>query len=121
MKNYCLLLVCLFVFSSGYSQKHTISGYIEDAASSERLAGASIFNSDKQQLGTATNTYGFYSLTLPAGKCRLSSTYIGYTPIHKEIILSADTVINFRLVPSLELEEVSISSKRNHVKTIRQD
>lgn len=49
------------------SRKFTISGYVTDGASSETLIGANILES-RRSTGTATNPFGFYSLTLPEGK-----------------------------------------------------
>lgn len=52
------------------SRKFTISGYVTDGASSETLIGANILES-RRSTGTATNPFGFYSLTLPEGETEL--------------------------------------------------
>lgn len=114
MRNYFLLL--LFLSQLSFAQKYTISGYIEDSASGERLIGASVYSSANINFGTASNEYGFYSLTIPEGKTKIFCTYVGYTSEWKEFVLSNDTSINISLQPSLEIEEVTISSKRDHVK-----
>ena len=57
--------------------KYTISGYIEDARSGEKLIGANVFDAERQ-VGTTTNMYGFFSLTLPVDSISLSISYIGY-------------------------------------------
>jgi outer membrane receptor for ferrienterochelin and colicin len=114
MKNYFIVLL-LIVSQFTFAQKYTISGYTEDAGSSERLPGASVYDIANTNHGTASNEYGFYSLTIPAGKITLSCTYVGYASVMKEINLSEDTMINIKLNPSLEIDEVSITSKRDHV------
>ena len=53
------------------SRRFTISGYVTDGASSETLIGANILDS-RQRVGTATNPFGFYTLTLPDRKDRKS-------------------------------------------------
>jgi len=111
-----LWFLFLFISQLTFAQKYTISGYIEDAGSSERLPGASVYNLAKTNHGTASNEYGFYSLTIPGGKIRLTCTYVGYTSEVMEVVLSADTMINMHLTPSLEIDEVSITSKRDHVR-----
>jgi outer membrane receptor for ferrienterochelin and colicin len=111
-----LLFLILLTPQFLLAQKYTISGFIEDASSSERLQGASVFNIANTRFGTASNAYGFYSLTIPAGKITLSCSYVGYSSIVKEISLSGDTMININLIPALEIDEVSITSERNHVK-----
>ncbi|PWD98822.1 TonB-dependent receptor [Marinilabilia rubra] len=85
----------------------SIIGYVSDSRTGERLLGANIFNSDLQQ-GTATNNYGFYSLTLKGGGVRLQSSYVGYRGQNTSFVLKSDTIINFQLNPSIELPEVSV-------------
>ena len=47
-------------------EKHTISGYIKDAATGEVLIGSSIYIKEIEK-GVVTNVYGFYSLTVGSG------------------------------------------------------
>lgn len=89
----------------------TISGYVSDHKTGERLLGANVYNSDRQQ-GTATNNYGFFSLTLAGGPTQLHSSYVGYQEESNSFILKSDTLINFQLSPSIELPEVSIVGSR---------
>ncbi|GAB3635162.1 TonB-dependent receptor [Hymenobacter arcticus] len=58
----------------------TISGYVRDQATGENLIGVAVVQAGTGQ-GTATNTYGFYSLTLPTAgldSVRLVANYVGY-------------------------------------------
>ncbi|WP_052733092.1 TonB-dependent receptor [Hymenobacter terrenus] len=59
----------------------TLSGYVRDAATGENLIGVVVLSSGQGQ-GTTTNTYGFYSLTLPAPEdgdsVRVLVAYLGY-------------------------------------------
>lgn len=58
----------------------TVSGYVRDQATGENLIGVAVVQAGTGQ-GTATNTYGFYSLTLPAAgldSVRLVANYVGY-------------------------------------------
>jgi len=89
------------------AQKYTISGYIEDDASGEKLLGANIFNVNTLE-GTASNNYGFYSFTQPAGEAVIRYSFVGYTTRQLNITLTGDTVINITLQPSIELEEVVV-------------
>lgn len=58
-------------------QKVTVSGYITDSESSEILIGANIYDRISGA-GTATNEFGFYSLTLSSGDADLQFSYTGY-------------------------------------------
>ncbi len=57
----------------------TISGYVEDLQSQERLIGVNVFL-PQLQLGTATNKYGFYSLSVqpPEDSLLLAASLVGY-------------------------------------------
>lgn len=58
---------------------HTISGYVQDDGTGEKLIGATVY-SPIQRVGTTTNQFGFFSLTLPRDTSSLQVTYIGYKP-----------------------------------------
>ncbi len=92
-------------------RKHTISGYVTDGTSSETLIGANILES-RQHQGTATNPYGFYSLTLPEGETTLHFSYLGYTTRQLNLALTRDTVLNIRLESNNLLEEVVVLSNK---------
>lgn len=97
--------------SKTVSRKFTISGYVTDGTSSETLIGANILES-RQQQGTTTNPYGFYSITLPAGETELSFSYLGYTTRQYRLELSKDTLINVLMQDNNQLEEVVIVSDK---------
>ena len=97
----------------GFSQKKTftISGYIEDGASGEKLIAANVF--DLQSLeGAVSNTYGFFSLTLPADSVQLTASYIGYQTQTTHFFLKKDTSITFRLPSSIELAAVEVVAEK---------
>jgi hypothetical protein len=92
-----------------FSQKHTISGYIEDASNGEKLLGANVFNANTVE-GTITNNYGFYSFTQNQGEMILRYSFVGYQSMIVQFNLKKDTVINISLQPAIELEEVVVES-----------
>ena len=90
----------------------TISGYIRDSLSKETLIGASL-NVKGQNKGVSTNSYGFFSLSLPAGPVQLVASSIGYMPIELNINLKKDIELNFSLLPKASLsQEIVISSRK---------
>jgi len=92
-------------------QSFTINGFVVDQKSGERLLGANLYNATREK-GTATNFYGFYSLTLPGGETELNASFVGYKTETKRFFLHKDTVINFRLSPNVELPEISVLGSR---------
>lgn len=108
MPKKLILLLLLFSSYLGYAQYHTISGFIEDSESGERLIGVTVFVPGTRY-GTTTNTYGFYSLNVPLDTVELQISYIGYQTIKETIILDKDIKKDIILKESLEqLTEVEV-------------
>ncbi len=94
------------------TKKHTISGYIKELGSKESLPTVSIYV-PKLKVGTTTNDYGFFSLTIPKGSHEILISYIGYKTIKKEINLNSNIELNIDIEPSLEsLDEVIIEANK---------
>lgn len=93
------------------SRKFTISGYVTDGASSETLIGANILES-RRSTGTATNPFGFYSLTLPEGETELTFSYLGYENRQSRFVLARDTLLNVSLTSNNRLAEVVVLSDK---------
>ncbi|MCC2547761.1 TonB-dependent receptor [Hymenobacter sp. BT175] len=93
--------------------RFTISGHVRDGATGESLIGVAVVNPATGQ-GTATNTYGFYSLTLPAAdSVKLLVSYLGYEK--QRLGLKADRSLTYdvRLKPlSAELSGVEVVGSR---------
>ena len=113
-KNLTLLslLFLLFQHPSVFAQqKYTISGFIEDASSGEKLISAAVFD-NKSASGVVSNTYGFYSLTLPKGQIKLLMSYVGYKTQNLDFVLRRDTIINIKLSVNAELQTFEVSAKK---------
>ncbi|MFT6337090.1 MAG: hypothetical protein ACJATI_003852 [Halioglobus sp.] len=90
----------------------TLSGYVRDAASGETLIAANILDVDIPSQGTTTNTYGFYSLTLPSGKYRMAFSYLGYKDQYFELDLTKSIELNVDLSEGVMIDEVVISAEK---------
>ena len=105
------LVFFVFTFNSFSQEKFTISGTISDSNSNETLIGVNIYVPELE-IGTTTNEYGFYSLTLPKGTHKIEFSYVGFQTILQEITLNQNTKISIPLVSSSEqLDEVVITDK----------
>ena len=102
------IILCLLVALSGYAQRtYTVSGYVTDVESGERLIGAAVYDTLSYQ-GTVTNTAGFYTLTLPYGtSCALVASYVGFSPSEVFMTDSAQTH-HFVLTSATKLQEVTV-------------
>jgi len=89
-----------------------ITGYIKDSRTGETLLGATVYVSQTRS-GTATNSYGFYSLRLDPGYYSITYSYIGYNSQQIAFDLRRDTTLNISLVPEeAELREVVVTGER---------
>ncbi|OAV43615.1 TonB-dependent receptor [Lewinella sp. 4G2] len=111
MEYLCLFLACWV--SLPLLSQTTISGYLTDQTSGEPLLSATVLevNSGK---GAVANTYGFYSLTLPAGmtEAKLRFSYIGYQNQEQTFQLGEDQTLDIQLSASVDLEEIVVTSDR---------
>lgn len=108
-----LCLLSVLYSTSAYNQSaqsYTLSGYIKDKKTGETLIGANVVDMQNPSVGTVTNYYGFYSITLPAGTHQIGYSYLGYTDVRFEINLSKDLQFNVDLEEGVVMEEVVISA-----------
>lgn len=105
----CFLPLGLFA----QSEKLTVSGYVKDNKNGEGLIGASVFVKELLT-GTTTNTYGFYSLTLPKGNYTLVISSVGYRKAIKDVKLTEiNQTFNVEVQEDgQELAEVVVNGKR---------
>jgi Outer membrane receptor for ferrienterochelin and colicins len=98
---------------------HTINGYIKDSASKEVLIGAVLYV-PSSGAGVVANAYGYYSLTLPAGRHKIVCSYIGYRADSFVLQVNADNRKDILLSPRNYLSEVVVTKTANmqpgHVK-----
>lgn len=114
MKQLLSILGLIFILlsSARAQEKFTISGEVKDASNGESCIGTLIIAKEIEK-GTSTNVYGFYSLTLPAGKYTLEIAQLGYFPQTVSIHLQENKKLNFQLKPqTTETAEVVVEADK---------
>ncbi|MFA9388343.1 MAG: carboxypeptidase-like regulatory domain-containing protein [Prolixibacteraceae bacterium] len=108
-----LLAVSTAFFSTTFAAPGaSINGKVTDASTGEDLIGATLYIKSLGT-GTITNTYGFYSLSVPQGKYQLSVSFLGYQTYIIELKLDTDQSLNIELTPNdTELQEVTVYTER---------
>ena len=107
-----LLLILAGPTASAQQQRYTVSGYVKDKQNGESLVGISIGKSGTN-LGTVSNQYGFYSLTLPAGEHELQFSYMGYASYKTTINLQKNITMDVSMeATSSQLNEVTVNGER---------
>ena len=108
---FTLFLLLLSLCVSG-QDRVTISGYVKEAGSEEQLPGVNVFIPDTP-FGAVTNTYGFYSLTIPkSDSAIISFSFVGYDRVEKRIVLDKNKQIDVFLPAVTQLDEVTVSARR---------
>lgn len=115
LKPLFFLLVVLSALN-GYAQKtFSVSGTVKDKATGEQLIGASVRIRELPQSGSATNSYGFYSLSEPEGEYELVVSYIGYQTLVSHLSLHKNQSLTLSLSAGNNLKEVVVTaSGRNN-------
>ncbi|MEO6190535.1 MAG: carboxypeptidase-like regulatory domain-containing protein, partial [Saprospiraceae bacterium] len=104
------IFVSLFSFCSA-QRTYTMNGYLTEKGSGESLIGANIYVQSNTNIGTVSNNYGFYSITLIEGEYDFVFSYTGYKDVIKHVILNANLSNNISLGSGLLLDEVVITSE----------
>jgi len=100
------------VFNSGRTiAQVTLSGYLRDAESGETLVGANVYLAEDPAIGTVTNAYGFYSLSVDPGTYEVVYSYLGYDEQRLTLALSGNTRQNIRLTSGITIEEVVVTAE----------
>ena len=108
-----VLIFVILIFGTLKAQNNiTLSGYMKDAATGEVLIGARVYIEELKN-GTVTNSYGYYSVTIPANKYKIKFSYIGYNSKLIEIDLTKTIRKNIELNTKDEhIEAVNVSANR---------
>jgi outer membrane receptor for ferrienterochelin and colicin len=108
MRAFLVLFIMILLPMYLYPQSDiTISGFVLDSATGEKLIGASIFDSLSNHY-SITNNNGFYSIRVNAGNQNLRISYVGYSARSIKSGFMSDTFLNTELVGSILLHEVTI-------------
>lgn len=113
MRTNLLFLVCYFLIFCQYSfsQTKSISGFIRDSSSGEKLVNANVFALDNR-FGTVSNNEGYFSIALKENQNQLTFSYIGYKSKLVKFNNKLDTMVFVDMESDLMLEEVKVTANR---------
>ncbi len=97
------------------AQRASITGYVTDAFSGERLIGASVFDTISKK-GTVTNSFGFFSASFSKGdSIVLEISYVGYEKCYFMLRSNGNLQLKVRMCPNTTLNEVTVTANRERV------
>ncbi len=110
MKYFVTFVFITLFFSSGTFAQFTISGHVYDRSDGESLPGATIYLPEIAS-GTATNAFGFYSITPSINTVRLQVSYLGYQQIDTTVTLTQNIQLTFYLNEDVgQLDEIQVTA-----------
>lgn len=117
-----LLALLISTFAFAQQKKHSVSGIMKDARTGEALIGATVYV-EELKTGVTTNTYGFYSLSLPPGNYTLVYSYIGFENARKQVDLSSvDQKLNIELAEeNKQLKAVEVNADKPDSRNVEQN
>ena len=97
------------IISPHIPRTYTVHGILKDTESGEHIIGATVQVMDTR-LGTITNGYGYYSITLREGTYNLQFSHLGYQAKKLEVSLYRTTYLETSIPPKVtQLEDVEVS------------
>ena len=108
MKKIFLLVIFLFSLNINSQNNFTLSGYVLDSQTNELVIGASVIINELN-IGTITNSYGFFSITVKEGNYSVKTQNLGYKDDLQIISLNKNIILNIYLTEEVEsLDEVIV-------------
>jgi hypothetical protein len=99
-------------YPSNNPGRKTITGYILDNKTGEPVIGASI-HVEKTNINTLSDQYGYYTISVPAGRHTLSIQDIGMKDTKREVIVNGDGRFNIEMQTQvISLKNVVISTEK---------
>lgn len=90
----------------------TISGYLSDSLTGERLIGANVFNAITYK-GVSTNNFGYYVFQLHENEIvTVQFSYVGYNTESCVFKLNTDTIVNMQLTSDNSIEQVVVKGEK---------
>jgi len=97
---------------SGQSGMVRLTGYVRDHLSGEPVAGITVTTEDKEHYAMS-NSYGFFSLTLPRGYNTLLIQGFGYKDSHRYVRIFSDSSLDMNIAEEVfSLQGIVISAEK---------
>src|SRR6056297_780914 len=107
------ILTLFFTGLAGAQPSSVLSGNITDASTGESLTGANVVASELPNTGAVSNSYGFYSLSLPEGEYQVRFQFIGYEPKIVRVDLSENKKLDIELrEKTYEIGNIVVTGER---------
>lgn len=115
-KSLWLLLFLLGEVTVLSAANVSVSGYVTNSKNGEIISAANV---SLDEVYAVSNTYGFYSMQVEAGRqYRMRVSFVGYETYYRDLWIAADTTVNVALIEGMKIDEVVITSSAHRNRTI---
>ena len=91
----------------------TLAGHLREKNTGEPVIGAAVYT-ESPNVGTSTDQFGFYSLTLPVGRYELKVRGIGIKNTRRQVVLRANGKLDLEVEEDvMQLKEVIIEAEKD--------
>jgi hypothetical protein len=127
MKKFYVLVIALLLSNLSYSQKkqdifyQKIKGYITDDITGLPLKGANIVIESAQNIGTTSDSTGYFSFVAVTGRQTVAFSYIGYNPQKVNVLITTgqELILKIQLEPQvIVLNQVVVNAHFQKDKSI---
>jgi hypothetical protein len=97
----------------GATGNANLAGHLRDTKTGEPIIGAAVYI-ESPLIGTTSDQYGYYSLTLPVGRHELKVKAIGLQNTRRQIMLYSDGKLNIEIAEDVRtLKEVLVEAEKD--------
>lgn len=116
MKKQLIFLAFHFSLASYIqAQTFTISGFVQDAETKERLISANVYD-NKTLKGTYTNNFGYFSISFNKGDSMdIAFSYISYEKQVIPFIIKGNIFLNINLKAGNKLKELLVTGNNDNI------
>ena len=107
---YIFLLILTFFNIQALGQT-SVSGFVRDSVTGERLIGANVLESSNTA-GTITDNNGYFAVNLKM-PAFINISFVGYVTRTVKISAEKDTLLQISLTPGVQLKEMNIIANNN--------
>lgn len=121
-RSYLLFMMIICILCSQKvqaQQKITVSGFIKEAETGESMIGATV-GVKGTTIGSSSNDYGFYSISVAPGTYTLIFSFLGFTEVDTTLILTQDVRLNINMTTAInEIQEITVQASDTKDENVR--
>ncbi|MFZ4262388.1 carboxypeptidase-like regulatory domain-containing protein, partial [Sphingobacterium sp. HJSM2_6] len=109
MKQVSILVLCIMLMSSAFSQQRALTGTVLDATTNDPISGVTVRVQGSTK-ATSTDEAGKFSIEVPAGSLTLTFSTLGYSSLEKTVSAQENNLTIKLTSSSNAIEDVVVTA-----------